>query len=31
VGAVIGHMFPVWLKFKGGKGVATTLGVLLGL
>ncbi|AQS41387.1 MAG: Glycerol-3-phosphate acyltransferase [Candidatus Tokpelaia hoelldobleri] len=30
-GAVIGHMFPVWLKFKGGKGVATYLGVLLGL
>lgn len=26
---VIGHNFPVWLKFKGGKGVATTLGVLL--
>ena len=28
--AVIGHDFPVWLRFKGGKGVATTLGVLLG-
>jgi glycerol-3-phosphate acyltransferase PlsY len=27
--AVIGHLFPVWLKFKGGKGVATGLGVLL--
>lgn len=27
--AVIGHIFPVWLKFKGGKGVATTLGTLL--
>jgi len=26
--AIIGHCFPVWLKFKGGKGVATTLGVL---
>lgn len=30
-GAMIGHMFPVWLKFKGGKAVATLLGVLLGL
>ncbi|WP_298727989.1 glycerol-3-phosphate 1-O-acyltransferase PlsY [uncultured Ferrovibrio sp.] len=28
--AFIGHLFPVWLKFKGGKGVATYLGVLLG-
>ena len=27
--AVIGHNFPVWLKFKAGKGVATTLGLLL--
>jgi len=26
--AIIGHCFPVWLKFKGGKGVATTFGVL---
>jgi len=26
---VVGHNFPIWLKFKGGKGVATTLGVLL--
>lgn len=29
-GAFIGHIFPVWLGFKGGKGVATYLGVLLG-
>lgn len=28
--AFIGHLFPVWLRFKGGKGVATYLGVLLG-
>lgn len=28
---VIGHVFPLWLKFKGGKGVATTFGVLLAL
>jgi glycerol-3-phosphate acyltransferase PlsY len=31
VGAVVGHMFPVWLHFKGGKGMATAIGVLLGL
>ena len=31
VGAFVGHLFPVWLKFKGGKGVATYIGVLLGL
>ncbi|MBI3515523.1 MAG: glycerol-3-phosphate 1-O-acyltransferase PlsY [Proteobacteria bacterium] len=29
--AVIGHLFPVWLKFRGGKGVATGLGVWLAL
>jgi len=29
--AVIGHNFPLWLKFKGGKGVATTLGTLIAL
>ncbi len=31
LGAVLGHCFPVWLRFKGGKGVATTMGVCLGL
>jgi acyl phosphate:glycerol-3-phosphate acyltransferase len=30
-GAVIGHLYPVWLKFRGGKGVATFLGVLIPL
>jgi glycerol-3-phosphate acyltransferase PlsY len=29
--AVIGHDFPVWLRFRGGKGVATTIGVLIAL
>jgi glycerol-3-phosphate acyltransferase PlsY len=29
--ALIGHCYPVWLKFKGGKGVATTLGTLIAL
>ncbi len=31
LGAVIGHLFPVWLGFKGGKGIATSLGVLLAI
>ncbi len=30
LGAVMGHLFPVWLGFKGGKGVATGIGALLG-
>jgi glycerol-3-phosphate acyltransferase PlsY len=31
LGAFLGHLFPIWLKFKGGKGIATYIGILLGL
>ena len=28
---IIGHIFPIWLKFKGGKGIASTFGIILGI
>ncbi len=31
LGCILGHNFPVWLRFKGGKGVATSLGVIIGM
>jgi acyl phosphate:glycerol-3-phosphate acyltransferase len=31
MGCILGHNFPIWLRFKGGKGVATSLGVIIGM
>lgn len=31
LGCIVGHNFPLWLRFKGGKGVATSLGVIIGM
>ncbi len=31
IACILGHNFPIWLRFRGGKGIATTTGVLLGL
>ena len=31
IAAFLGHLYPIWLKFKGGKGVATALGILIAL